>query len=89
MLFAFFQVLKQHRTSLILFLSAVAIMIPVVIVDSFRIGFIQQSYDLRRVFWISEEIAENGAELLFLLAFVLIFFDKLERLGGDRTTDAG
>ncbi len=85
----FYQVLKPHRTSLVLFLSAVAIMVPVVIVDSFRIGFIRESYDLRRVVWIVEEIAENTAELLFLVAFLLIFFDKLGRLVGPSAADEG
>ena len=88
MLYAFLQVLKQKRSSLVLFLSAVAIMVPVVVLDSFRIGFIDDDYDLKRIFWIGEEIAENGAALLFLVAFLLIFFDRLERFVPSRAPDA-
>ena len=63
-----------------LFLAAVLIITPLVILDAFHIGWIWNNLNRRFIQIVTEEIGENLAELLFLLSFLLVFFDRLRDL---------
>ncbi|HIF05630.1 MAG TPA: hypothetical protein EYQ64_01385 [Gemmatimonadetes bacterium] len=77
--FAYFivQALRPNLNSVRLFIAALVLITPLVILDAFHIGWIWDNLNRRFIQIVTEEIGENIAELLFLLSFLLVFFDRL------------
>jgi hypothetical protein len=71
------QALKSNPVSVRLFLAALILITPLVILDAFHIPWIWDNLTRRYIQIVVEEIGENVAQLLFLLSFLLIFFDRL------------
>ena len=76
------QALKPNQHSVRLFIAAVLIITPLVFLDAFHIDWIWGNLNRRYIQIVTEEIGENLAELLFLLSFLLVFFDRLSDLMG-------
>jgi hypothetical protein len=80
MSYFFFQILKSSKTSVILFAGAILVIAPIVVLDAYKFDFIYNNWTVRHRYNIIEELGENLAELLFLLSFLTIFFDRLKNL---------
>ena len=76
------QALKPNRYSVRLFVAALALITPLVILDAFHVPWIWDDLARRRIQIVTEEIGEQLAQLLFLLSFLLIFYDRLTDLVG-------
>jgi hypothetical protein len=76
------QALRPNKTAVRLFFAAIAVITPLVILDAFHVGILWDNLYVRRLYLVTEEVGENIAELLFLLSFVLVFFDRLLELVG-------
>ncbi|MEE8292589.1 MAG: hypothetical protein V3R80_14030 [Candidatus Tectomicrobia bacterium] len=89
MSYFFVQILRSNRSSVVLFVSAIAVITPLVILDGFYFEFIRDNPTVRTTYNMIEEIGENIAGLLFLLSFLMILFDRLQPLltppGGGRS----
>lgn len=80
MSYFFFQILRSSRTSVILFAGAILVIAPIVVLDTYKFDFVYSNWTVRHRYNIVEELGENLAELLFLLSFLSIFFDRLKNL---------
>jgi hypothetical protein len=74
------QVLRPNKHAVRLFFAAIAVITPLVFLDAFHVGFLWDDITVRRLYLVTEEVGENIAELLFLLSFLLVFFDRLLEL---------
>ena len=79
MLYFFFRVLKSNRHSVRLFIAAVAVIAPVVVIDAIDPAFLERTVVMKEVRNMLEEIFENLAEVLFLLSFLVILFERFEQ----------
>jgi hypothetical protein len=68
--------LKRHPRSLVIFVSALALIVVTAVQDSLQLGIFRIPW-VRHTQIVAEEVGEVWAQALFSVALALLFFDKL------------